>query len=514
MDPEEALRVVQEVSRRADLRRKIDFGELSFAGQREFIEDDSRFVAGLCGRRAGKSDGAVLKALRAATDHPGTIVPYIALSRPHAKRIVWPKLLFWNRRLELDAKFNHAELTMTLPRSGSVVSLGGANDDSEIERYRGGAYPLVVLDEAQAFRSFIEQFVIEILLPATIDYEGQICLIGTPNQACFGYFHDATTGCLTTEDGGSMFSVHKWTGFDNPNIDDKYRKTEHGDVNRALQEASSRLMQTARAAGLSENHPVFKREYLGQWVRDAEGLVYEVRDMNVLPSLPDASDWRYVLGMDVGFVDATAYVVMAYSRRLGKCAVVESFQESRLLQAQQVAHVDRLSERYRFEAIVVDPGGGGKQLVEELYQRHGLPAQPAEKQAKVAAIGTVNSDLRSGSCVIVKPTNQDLLWDLRQLKWNYAKLRRSGGSLWRQRPISALEIDDRTPDHLADAFLYAHRCCAHYLHEFEETAELHPGSAAWARAQEQEILEKLLKRASGADVDEPWWASAPRPRGR
>ena len=136
-----ARRVLLEAKRRADTLARIDFGALCFPEQRSFVEDDSPFVAGEAGRRGGKSDGAVLKCLRGAHENPGSQIPYIALSRPHAKRIAWPKFLFWNRRLELGGKFNHAELSMYLPKCGSTITLGGANDEAEIERYRGGAYP-------------------------------------------------------------------------------------------------------------------------------------------------------------------------------------------------------------------------------------------------------------------------------------------------------------------------------------------------------------------------------------
>src|SRR5690606_34805605 len=118
----------------------------------------------------------------------------------------------------LGAKFNQVELTMTL-KNGSVIILGGANDDSEIERYRGGAYPLVIIDEAQSVRSYLKVLVEEILAPATIDYAGQIVMIGTPNASAMGYFHDAATGKLVRPDTGEpIWSNHSWTGLDNPNI--------------------------------------------------------------------------------------------------------------------------------------------------------------------------------------------------------------------------------------------------------------------------------------------------------
>lgn len=510
--PAEARRVLAEVARRADALRRVDFETLCFPAQRAFVEDDSPFVAGLCGRRAGKSDGAVLKCLRGAQRHEGAIIPYIALSRPHAKRIVWPKLLYWNRRLGLGAKFNHAELTMTFPHTGSQIVLGGANDDAEIERYRGGAYPMVVLDEAQAFRPFIFSFIVEILMPALLDYGGQVVLIGTPTPHCHGLFHDVTNGegVRTVEADRPLpdFRTHRWTGFDNPNLDETYRRGEHSDTVRALDRAKAKIDALSAATGLTPAHPEYRREWLAEWAASDTGLVYEVKPHTVVRELPDHDDLRYVLGMDVGFVDATAFVVMAYSLRAGCAWVLESHQQTEMLPSQQAAEVMRLSQRYDFESVVIDPGGGGKGLIEELAQRHGVPARSAEKTEKVAAIGTLNGDLRANVLRIYGPANQDLLHDLSQLKWDYARLKKKGGAQWESKPISALAIDDRTPDHLADAFLYAHRECQHYLNEWKRDNPTE-GSAEWWQAQEDAMLAKVTARQRRAEG--PWWEAPPPP---
>lgn len=511
MSPAQARRLAAEASQRAAARRSVDVAELCFPAQRAFVEDDSPFVAGLCGRRGGKSDGALLKAIRAAQRHPGTIIPYIALSRPHAKRIVWPKMYAWDRLLGLGATFNMAELTMTLPRGGTIA-LGGANDEAEIERYRGGAYPLVILDEAQAFRAYLPDFVTKILMPALLDYDGQLVLIGTPNALCHGYFHD-----VTNPDGESSlgldeipdFRVHRWTGFDNPNLDKDYREGRHRDVAAALAKTASKIDVLSRAIGLTPDHPTYRQEWLAEWVRDGSGLVFQVQPWSLVREWPEADDLRYVLGMDVGFVDATAFVVMAYSLSAGAAWVLESYQQTEMLPSQQAAEVLRLSERYDFESVVIDPGGGGKGLIEELAQRHGVPAKVAAKREKVAAIETLNGDLRANTLRIVRDGNAELLHDLSMLKWDVTRLEKRGGNQWKLKPISALAIDDRTPDHLADAFLYAHRECLHYLNEYAKEAP-RPGSPAWWAQVEDEMLQKALDQVDGAGAV-PWWEVPPRP---
>ena len=68
--------------------------------------------------------------------------------------------------------------------------------------------------------------------------------------------------------------------------------------------------------------------------------------------------------------------------------------------------------------------------------------------------------------------------------------------------MTHLAIDDRTPDHLADAFLYAHRECLHYLNEWRRDAPT-VGSAEWLEAMEAEMFQKVADRQEADEA--PWW---------
>lgn len=502
MDRRQALKTLQELDKRLAAAEKVDFGSLSFGPQRAFIEDDSRLSAAICGRRAGKTEAMALKAIRTATLVPDSLVLYITLSRPSAKRIIWPLLLKWDRRLELGAKFNHAELTMTL-KNRSRIMLGGANDEAEIERYRGIATPLVILDEAQAFRSFLPVLVNEILGPATLDYRGQICLIGTPNASCTGYFHDATVGKIKDpETGEPIFNTHHWTSYDNPFLDPDYRGGKHDNEPLALERAETVIEDLRRRMGWKVDEPRYQREWLGRWVKDEEGLVFRIRPYNLIPSLPDG-DWRFVLGMDIGYVDATAFVIMAYDERKAQAVVVGSFQRSQMIPSAICAEVDRLNDQWDFERIVVDPGGGGKLIIEEMRQRWGITAEVAQKRGKHAYIELLNGDLSANAVQVIEGNNEDLIHDCNILQWDYTRAKR--GNL---HDGEKLRIDDRTPDHLTDAFLYAFRECKQFLYDPEEAAPK-AGTPEWFQAQEDELWEQSLKKALGEDSEEPFWLHRP-----
>ena len=191
MDQRKARRILAEASERARRRASLDFRKLLFPQQRALLDDPSRTKVALCSRRAGKSFALSVLALDTAFKFETSLIPVISITRSQAKRIVWPVFQELDRTNQLGLRFNASELSCTLP-NGSQIFLTGASTEEEIQRLRGPKYPLVLVDEAQAFKSYLAELVSEVLEPAVLDYDGSIVLAGTPNAICRGFFYDAT----------------------------------------------------------------------------------------------------------------------------------------------------------------------------------------------------------------------------------------------------------------------------------------------------------------------------------
>lgn len=485
-----ARRLLEEAKKRADAKNAVDFEKLLFGPQRDFVSDPRQLVVACCSRRAGKTWGICVKLVRTALEMPGVTVFYVTNTRRQAERG------FWNQALKpflldlgftvgntdaSDVKVNQNELTATF-KNGSRILLGGANDAAEIENYRGTKTPLVILDEAQNFRSFIKTLVDDIFIPQLLDYgdKGQILMTGTPNAACHGYFYDALHG----KEGAEGWVRHGWTMFENPH----------------LPEPKKFLANYLKRKGWAESDPKVRREFFGEWVRDSSGLVYPIRDVNIIDELPEdiRTAWSFVLGLDLGYVDATAFVVLAYNERIARTIVVESYQKTKLIPDAVAVEVEHLDEIYGFEAIVADTGGLGKAYSETMIQKYGIPVEAAEKRNKNAAIEHLNGDLRSNALQVYRPGNEELLHDASLLSWNYDKIdeRAFGGHTLRDK----LAIDDRTPDHLTDAMLYGHRKCRGYLYSGEPDAP-EEGSSAWWEAQEEKFWAEV---AASDEPRDPW----------
>jgi hypothetical protein len=459
----------------AYLRRKSRSGrdpiDLMFRQQREVadaLDRGTKFVALLCGRRSGKTELMVLLAVRYMQRHPRCAIPYIALTRPAAKRILWSKIQEIDSRLGLGLDFNQQELTATAP-NGSQLFLIGADRPSEVEKLRGQKFPFAAVDEAASFKPSVLTYLLEdVLEPALLDMDGTVALVGTPSAACIGLFHDVTTK------RPAGWHVSHWTVLDNPH----------------LPHAAAWLERKRAQKGWTVDSPTYRREYLGEWVHDESALVYRLsRERNVVASLPDSyhdprqrKHWAHVFGLDYGYVDATARVCWAFQTRGDDRRVwaVSSWKRTELTPSEAAELVQADYDTYQPVVMVGDTGGLGKGYVEEARRRLGLQIKAAEKRDKAAHIELFNDDLRAGRILLVEPDNREYLEEMTLLQWDMDRVPVDVGG--------AVRYDDRRVEdsryerHLCDAGLYGNRACTAYANTATGDRPLSPGEDAFERA--------------------------------
>ena len=402
----------------------------NFPKQNEFITSTSPLKLVQCSRRSGKSFGAGLYLFKEAQENPGVSCLYVTLTRDLAKRIMFKDVLHRiNNELKLGATPNATELSFTLP-NGSIIYLSGADaKPDEMNKLLGQKYKLVVIDEAAFFRQDLNKLVYEILKPAVADYNGTIALISTTSSYTNSLYYKIATG---VEKG---WTIHKWTAADNP-----FMTTQWAKEIKFLIENKPGI----------ENTPMFRRMYLNEWYIDTSSLVYKYeKSKNHIESIPDA-DYQYVLGIDLGYNDATAMVVMAYNEFDKHLYVVETFSKSGLIFSEVAEIIQTLDKKYKFAAMVVD--NAGKQGVEEIRKRYQLPLLAADKTSKREFIELLNSDLLT-SVIKLTPGAQDLKTEWDVLVWDETK-----------KALGKYVEHPSMPNHLSDAFLYGWRWCHNYAH--------------------------------------------------
>jgi hypothetical protein len=249
----------------------------------------------------------------------------------------------------------------------------------------------------------------------------------------------------------------------------------------------------------------FARLYLGRWAQDSGSLAYPYRAYAAdgtphnyaekLPTVTETGDpvvedlWRYVIGMDVGFVDSTTYNVLASHPALREQYFVHAEGHSEWLDDQKVERALQLRKRFNDARLVIDPGGGGKNVIETLVTgragRPPIPAEVADKPAKAASIRELRDGMIAG-LVKFLPDAQPLVDEMLVLGWDEHKL----------------QHDPNGVDHHCDGALYSKRASVHYSYR-PGMSRVPPkyGTNAWHEMKRRELLEHFAKMSSQQSND-------------
>lgn len=450
---------------------RFDLAKLCFPQQHAFILDPAQFKTLVTPRRSGKTVGDALALLDTALRVGKSVNLYITLSRANAKKIMWPVLLELNREHSLGGEPNESDLSLKLP-SGSIVYLTGAKDKKEIEKFRGLPIQRAIVDEAQSFPEYIKELIDEVLVPATFDTGGDIILSGTPKPVPSGYFHDAAHS--------DAWSHHGWQMEDNPWIKAKTGKT-------ALQI----IERECKRKGVTLDHPTIQRECFGRWVLDLNSLVFRYDPVLNHYDTPlhqvQPPKWEFVLGVDIGFHDADAIAVLGWGPESPKAFLVEESITSKQGITELAQQMDLLVKKYNPMRIVMDTGGLGRKIAEELRKRFSIPVVAAEKARKFEYIELLNDAMRTGNLMARKDSR--FANDAFLVEWD-----RQG-----DKP----KVKDTFHSDICDAVLYAYREALHWLHT-PAIPEVSAGSPAWVAAQEAEMVARMeAELADKQEADQP-----------
>lgn len=443
-----------------------------FKEQIDFIRDDAQFKTAVCSRRAGKTVACAADLLNTAITHANVVCLYITLKRVNAKRIIWPELLRLNREYSLGGTPNESDLSMKFNHNGSVIYCSGAKDKSEIENFRGLALKKVYIDECQSFRPHIEELIDDVISKALFDYSGQLCLIGTPGMVPAGYFFSCANS--------NAWSHHAWTMFNNPFLERKSGKP----VLTLIQNDCERM-------GVPITHPKIQRECYGRWVTDLESLVFKYdAAKNHYGQIDTSRDWEFVIGVDLGFDDADAIAVIGWHKHERRTFLVEEIVKNKQGITELSAQVEALINKYNPMKVVMDSGGLGKKIAEEMRKRYTLPIVAAEKSRKFEFIELLNDAMRCER--FFAKNNSRFAQDSLLVEWDFDK----------SRPDKMVVADGYHSD-ICDAVLYAFREALHWLAE-PAPVKIKPMTEPWFAQQAKEAEENLIKKLEQEKNPDMW----------
>jgi hypothetical protein len=389
-------------------------------------------------------------------------------------------------------RVNQTTMTVTIQPWESHIYISGLDaNENERKKWRGGKFQLVVLDEAQDWRTDIENTIEAVLSKTLIDYNGEMMVLGTAGHICEGYWHDVCSGAR------QGWSLHRWSAHDNPYIGPPEERP-HGYarwIERELQRDPSQAMTAywRREIGTS-THPY------GEWVADEhERLYWAYRTpQNVYQSIPDwPGVWMRLLSCDFGWEHPTAVTDMLWHQEHRELFIDLSIRKSHWLPSSVAETLRELIARPGLPphnvTLLADPSSA--QIIADLEERLHLPFFSAEKSGKEGIVKLFNDDLNKGLVLLRSGPPPDL-----------ATL-----ATWKDKPATAtgqlvsewaqlVDIKDDGND-CSDTALYGwRRATAHLFHEEKQPAPNTPDR----EAEKMEEWAQKQVRSPGSDPTMEW----------
>jgi phage terminase large subunit len=293
--------------------------------------------------------------------------------------------------------------------NGSTVRIGSVN---QVDSCVGRSYDLIIFDEA-ALTDGEEAF--NVSLRPTLDKpNSKAIFISTPRgkNNWFAKFFDRGFNPEFPE----WFSI-KATWKDNPRMSE----SDVAEARRSMSEAE------------------FRQEYEADF-SIFEGKVWNLKD-SCIREIPDTLDLRkcdIIAGLDLGYKDPTAMVVVAYSWEEGLFYVLDEYLDNEKTTSGHAAEIRRLIDKWNIDYIYIDSANQQQRF--DFAQEYDIATTNAKK-AVLEGIGHVGS-LVDNEKIVVDPTLSHVLYAFDQYQWDTNK------NLMKEKP------KHNDASHMADALRY------------------------------------------------------------
>ena len=443
-----------------DAKSILNKKQISFVFDNDY---DEKYTVMSMGRRAGKSFAVAVKTVvvvRAAKKlikeakteaekkilrlkFRGSKILYYGKDKLHAYGIIWETFIAVCKLLGEPIKVNEKDLEI---KFGNITTfkLMGIKDKNCINTARGFKVIMAFIDECQMHPDFIlSSLCLDGLAWALADYKficGKCYLLGTPPPIHKGFFSDCWFGkkYKTRAIGGNIY--------------DNYKTFSAPEIEEILDEE-----REFRGLKKGEENARFQREALGMWVEDHESLVFKMSEHNFYeaknfpPLDSQASDWKYVYGMDFGFKDNDYICILAYSPYRPDFYLIREDMKNRQGETALMNRVKQLTKKYPPVSMHADPASGGLRHIDNIQQRFGLPIEGATKHDKMSAILLLKDQIELGHFKF--PEDSHFAIDAYGMQWD----------------IPYNTVDEKFHSDSVDGVLYGFRGCMNFINQYKKS---------------------------------------------
>jgi hypothetical protein len=378
---------------------------------------------GCCARRSGKTTTGRRKGARVACSGPNRWVHLVSLIRRNAKKHWWTPLCALLHSLGWRPRVWEGDMILRL-ENGSHIQCLGIDDIADVKKLQGDFSHLIIGDEAHLPHDNVQEEFYRAAAPMLDDYGGMFDWLGLPPgvEPCM------MSKCMDNPD----WKTFHWTSLDH-------------DFPESREKKKARIEAEIKRRGLTWDSPEIQRVYLGRRVRDPSMSAYEYQAgrNDYAPRSVDFSrpGWLHAVGLDLGFQDRDAIVVLAWRMDDPQRRVYVRFiwQRNHLSTDSLAYVVGLVAAVYRPVAWTGDTGGhGAVKVLQTLMQRLRIAIDPKPPDVLVS-LGYVNDDLRTGRLLL--PT-EDV---------ETARLQATAAKMYAGRPTELAEVRGLLADSWAAA---------------------------------------------------------------
>lgn len=310
----------------------------------------------------------------------------------------------------LEVAQDNAKERIIVLKNGSTVRMGSV---SQVDSVVGRSYDVILFDEAALTSDGQEAF--EVALRPTLDKpNSKAIFISTPRGRNNWFANYFNYGFSTAKAYSKWVSIH----------------ADYTENPRASEDDIAEAKATMTAAKFEQEFMASFSSYEGQIFKfDPNKNSYDLSGL-------DVSGMECIMGIDVGFKDATAAIVLAFDG--DKFYALEEYQESQRTTAQYAEEVQRLEQKYDVQMIFID--SAAQQTRYDWAMNFGISTINATKSV-LDGIAFVQMLVEQDK-LIVDPNCLHLLAALDQYRWD-------DKSLVKERPVHDAF------SHMADALRYA-----------------------------------------------------------
>jgi hypothetical protein len=464
--------------------------------QLQAIDDPARRISLRVGRGGAKTTTMRARALIKLVTLREQRLGYAATSADQARDLNWDKIKSSCEAYDIrstpgaawssgsgkrgkseppDVSFLDTKMVMTCHRTGSVLRLRGVEDKRDAEKFRGFPQAEFDVDEAGSFPpELLEYLVDQCVAPrlgeamALDGTRGGCLLLGsTPPSQLRGMFYEVTRhGSARHRPYSEREQFPDWKGFSSHNwtLKDVYDLPDAIERYPALVANWEQALVEKEEKGWSDDHPIWMREYLGEWSADGTAMVFQYRPhvdgdewnewnphgaqfiegiegmRKAIAALPKGDDgkpmhWCFAFAGDTGGTrDPFALNILGFSPQDRERRIIHVFSFERMgMHARPIAQLvlgadDALPNGCRPPdspqgligltgwpvGFVID---SDQNLIDELANVYGVRVVKALKPAeyKYGAVELVNGDLIDGRIKILK--DSPLAKQISVLQW-------------------------------------------------------------------------------------------------